>query len=275
MHVTSWGDRPLSQKKTHFPKIIWSYWHDDNLPRSVRAAIKSWEIHAPDYEIRMLSEKTFEQFTGKLPRQLQKKSHQSISDWIRITLLAKHGGIWSDASIILLDEIENILPPADMRAGQTFMFFNRKWSTDSTSPMLETWFMTAPRNSEYFRKLAREYSLACISRITYIKLMDWIYKRPMLQGYPHIRYFTCFAAMQVVLVRNRTLPVIMADSESGPFILHGRCGYDHDKIASEIMNGDIADLKIIKLTGGDRKCLEAALGPNPLPETSRISRYFT
>lgn len=258
INVSSWGERPLQTLSTPMPKIIWSYWHDTTPPRSVQAAKRSWEIYAPDYEIRMLNGKTFEDVTGKTPWQLRIKKHAAISDWIRFQALRKYGGIWLDASLILLQPIENILPAGDILSGQPFMFYNRGWSDDQKKPMLESWLMTAPAGSELFDKAAREYKIACIHRKTYRRIMNWKLKTDLLQAYPKLSYFTCFAVIQAILRRNKHISVAMADSENGPYLIHRRLAYDSQKIATHILADNLCDIPAIKLNHVDRSALEAA-----------------
>ena len=39
------------------PKVIWTYWDNDNIPLSVQTCITSWEIHNPDHTIVILNKK--------------------------------------------------------------------------------------------------------------------------------------------------------------------------------------------------------------------------
>lgn len=259
MDFTSWGGRTLVESQDTIPKIIWSYWHDDSPPTSVMAAQKSWALHAPDYEVRFLSRRTVEKVTGRIPLQLRKKQPTAIADWIRLQALSKYGGIWMDASLILFEPIETLLPRPKILAGQPFMYFNRAWSTDLISPMLENWLIAAPANSRFIRRLTKEYSLACISRKRYIWLMSRIFKKKILQDYPNVSYFTCFAAIQAVLLRNKDLTVSMADSEAGPFMLNSRVNYQPQPLIKALLSGDMSGVGSLKLTSENRNLLDKLL----------------
>ena len=44
-----------------FPKQIWSFWHQPELPRLVQLAVASWRTYAPDYEVKVINLQNYQQ----------------------------------------------------------------------------------------------------------------------------------------------------------------------------------------------------------------------
>lgn len=83
---------------------IWTFWDtgEEQAPHLVRACLNGLRRLNLDATVRCLSDATFAAFTH--PRQPPPGFHRlgsaHRSDWIRLTLLLTHGGVWLDASIV-------------------------------------------------------------------------------------------------------------------------------------------------------------------------------
>lgn len=235
------------------PRIIWSYWHDPEVPEFIAACVRSWELNAPGYTIRLLNRNTVKDHIGNVPFWVRKLKPAAVSDWIRLKLIRDVGGIWLDASFILIEPLHKAFPPEALNGDDAFLFQNRKWTRDETYPMMETWFIAAPPGNPLISAWFSAYNLACVNRRIYLRIArirfgyDAIY-----QGYPRIRYYTAFAALQCVL-RTASFRFNYSDSEDGPYELQNRADYDFEKIARALVEDDIAGLTSIKLAGGERK----------------------
>ena len=73
-------------------KIIWSYWHDNNLPLLVKLALHTWYKWNPDYLICFITNDTLSYYLDidKFPKNYQKSSYQRKADIIRLALLEKY-----------------------------------------------------------------------------------------------------------------------------------------------------------------------------------------
>lgn len=112
------------------PKIIWSFWGQwRNIcsingpckapclnekapwPSIVQLSIDSWKKKNPDYEVHVLEEDTVWNYLDRteLPASYECIDSVHTSDVIRTALLVKYGGVWLDASIILLRPLSEIL----------------------------------------------------------------------------------------------------------------------------------------------------------------------
>lgn len=134
------------------PKKIWIYWHDCNIPEIVRYCIQNIiELH-PDYEIHVLNKETIQEF---IDIDIEKLSLimpvANLSDLIRLKLLKKYGGTWLDASIILEDNLTNFF--SDNQGKYEILgFYNAYQSIGCEIPVIESWLLSAPPNSEFISK---------------------------------------------------------------------------------------------------------------------------
>ena len=90
-------------KISAIPNIIWAYWDNENLPEIVKICTESWKKHNPDYQIVILNNRTLKHYLpnidiSSMPR--SKDFPARFSDFVRIFILEKYGGIWIDASSI-------------------------------------------------------------------------------------------------------------------------------------------------------------------------------
>ena len=90
------------------PKIIWSYWDSDEIPEIVKLSIKSWKKTSPQYKINFMNQKNIETLIS-LPAYWKTLPAYRQSDIIRLRLLEKYGGVWIDASTILLEDLDKFI----------------------------------------------------------------------------------------------------------------------------------------------------------------------
>ena len=94
------------------PRIIWIMWWqgEENMPPIVKSCLKSVQTYAKDFEIRIITEKNYSDYVDvsdviKYRNQFflgkERLLIQHFSDILRMRLLAKHGGIWLDATMFL------------------------------------------------------------------------------------------------------------------------------------------------------------------------------
>jgi len=84
------------------PKTIWFMWLQglDNAPLLVKKCYASWKKHNPDWNLVLLDEDSINQYIDLQSLGIQTESiiKQAFSDLVRINLLARHGGVWVDAT---------------------------------------------------------------------------------------------------------------------------------------------------------------------------------
>lgn len=128
-----------------YPKIIWIFWQQgwDDAPDIVRASLKSWRRHNPDWVVRALTEETL---SSVLPRDALDRVFRAgayraaFSDCVRIELLHRYGGVWVDATTICMEPLDDWLP----QYSDTGFF---AFSEPTPDRMLSSWFLAAEKGS--------------------------------------------------------------------------------------------------------------------------------
>jgi mannosyltransferase OCH1-like enzyme len=83
------------------PKVIWTFWDKDELPEIVQKSVENWKKHCPGFEVVIVNMSNVSQFLPEIDIESFRDGEfiQRKSDMVRLALIAKYGGIWSDASI--------------------------------------------------------------------------------------------------------------------------------------------------------------------------------
>lgn len=139
----------LIKRKQKIPKIIYTFWHEKELPLIVKKCIESWKKNCPDYEIKILSYED-----TKIYRH-SSDSHQRHSDFVRLDCLYETGGIWIDASVFLnkpIDDWINKYVNCDLIG-----YYIDDNQTRDEWPSIETWFMAVPKNSRIIKDWREEF----------------------------------------------------------------------------------------------------------------------
>lgn len=137
------------------PRTLWVMWlqGEDGAPWVVRQCLASWRRHNPEWEIRFLTEATYrdyvdpELFRGRTP------TPQCLADLVRLHLLARHGGVWADATLYCCKPLLEWLP--EYSASGFFAF-----SEPGRGRALSNWFLVSSRENHLTRTWAdacREY----------------------------------------------------------------------------------------------------------------------
>ncbi len=131
-------------------KKVWSYWDGATRPDIVSKSIDSWHTYLPDWEINILDEEALVKYDMEKPASYDSLTPTTKSDVIRLWFLYKYGGVWMDASVLLLENFEwleayskwpyygFILHPHGAKLGAGWL------------PYIESWFILAPKAGEEF-----------------------------------------------------------------------------------------------------------------------------
>lgn len=127
------------------PKIIWILWFQGykNAPDLVKRCYKTWTEFNPNYDVIFLNSENLSEYLPFEVEELCKNANitiQAQSDIIRISLLAKHGGIWADSSMICYQSLDSWLYKS-MTSG-FFCFSNPRHDR-----LIASWFLAAEKNN--------------------------------------------------------------------------------------------------------------------------------
>ena len=92
------------------PKKIHYCWFGRNpKPKLAEKCIASWRKYCPDYEIIEWNEDNFDINTNGYTRMCyEEKKYAFLSDYVRLLVVAEHGGVYFDTDVELLRPIDDL-----------------------------------------------------------------------------------------------------------------------------------------------------------------------
>jgi hypothetical protein len=175
------------------PKIIWAYWDTEDIPEIVKLSIKSWKKKSPQYKINLMNQKNIETLIS-LPKNWKTLPPYRQSDIIRLLLLEKYGGIWMDATIILLEDLDKFI------SKNNITFFITPASSFE-NPVFENWFISAPKNNKIIKLWIQEILIALSNSKKYVNKSSDYSKQTIKKPYYHI----CHLVLKNIYEKNKKL----------------------------------------------------------------------
>jgi phage shock protein PspC (stress-responsive transcriptional regulator) len=145
------------------PRVIYGYW--DNLEENeiIQAHVNTWYRNvAPGWKVVMITRKNVHNYVD--PEFLEKfKNIDAVrfSDFLRVYLLSKNGGVWMDAGTILIngDFLEKYREEM-IRQKIDILIYEFKAHSKPEQPYLENWFLMSPKGSLFITDLYNEFNNA-------------------------------------------------------------------------------------------------------------------
>ena len=182
----------------------------------VQRCIESWKRHNPSYAIHILSAETITEYNLPIHPGM---SQQLISDFVRLAVLAKHGGIWMDASVYLHDSLDWVHTAQTKRNCE---FVGYEQPTQEAYPGIESWFFACIPRSPFVTDWKNEFFTCHASIPRYIKTLrhnniklDHLYD-------PH--YLCIYASAQCLVQRPHSYTFYLLDG-NGPLSVMAMCIY--------------------------------------------------
>lgn len=130
------------------PRIIWTYWHsgEAEAPPLVRTCIDSWRERNPRWEVVVLDEGSA---AGRLGGTKPPANARAFANLLRLELLAREGGAWTDATVLCARPLDDWLPACLEQEG---FFAFRHLAGDRP---LASWFLASRPGDRTARVWAR------------------------------------------------------------------------------------------------------------------------
>ena len=183
----------FDKKYNEIPKIIWAYWDSDEIPEIVKLSIQSWKKTSPQYKINFMNQKNIESLIS-LPAYWKTLPAYRQSDIIRLRLLEKYGGVWIDASTILLEDLDKFISKDNLT-----LFITPSSSLEN--PVFENWFISAPPNNLVIKMWIEEVLTALPNPKEYINKSSDYSKQTISKLYYHI----CHLVLKNIYENNKKL----------------------------------------------------------------------
>jgi hypothetical protein len=255
--------KELSKKHANIPKIIWTYWDNPDLPPIVQLCTDSWKKYHPEFKVVVLTSKTVNLYLGfdiGNVAWLDSLSHKA--DVIRLHILEKYGGIWSDATILCGGRFPLV---AKHFNSYNFMgYYLKKYTDDERYPVLEGyWFATVPRGD-----FVTKWRQAMMSFYPGENVMDRVDRFEKHQGvdtqalnrnkyYLLINVAAQYVFQKTMKVKDikRTMLIVDAEADDGPFHFMKATEWKPEKSLLHILSGKNTS-PIIKFTAAHRFVLD-------------------
>ena len=250
-----------SAQHTHIPKRIWTYWNQEQPDRFVQQCIQSWRLQCPDYEVVLVHPGNLHQHVpdAALPAQFAQLHPTKQSDWLRLFLVALHGGYWLDASTLLTHSLDWMHSTSAADTASFVGFYLEKFTHNPQYPVIESWAFGAAAQSAFVTAWQKEFHHALIERGTEAYLhdlrarSDW---EALKQGIRDPHYLLIHITAQKIL-RDTKLQEHFAlyKAEDSAYFYHHRLRWKWYLLYPQLCIAPCpaAVSPIIKLRGGERR----------------------
>lgn len=260
-----WARRREPLTSQEIPKTIWTYWDSEELPDFVSKCIAKWKRLHPDWSIVVLNPKNLKdyipetdifrlKFADTKPRQ---------SDFVRLHILPKFGGVWADASVIPTRSWDWVIDE-QKKKGSDFIGYYRQGATTKTEyPVIESWFFACPKDSVFVSKL-RDEMMTMNSLENEADYKENVKARGVdIQNIPQPDYLNVYLSAQAVMQTQMTTDEIrnkihVYPSEDGPFkhsVTNDWKPAESVKSLCELETTEMPEM--IKIYGNERRAMES------------------
>ena len=248
----------------NLPKIVWSYW-DSELPTQIQQFVKHNTKVLKGWKYIVVTKENESTYINPEDKpNTNKLSIEHYSDWVRLYLLKNYGGVWMDISIILNESLDEFYNQSIVVDSELSGFRGKHFETTDI-PVIENWFIMAPRGSEVIQLWLEEFEKA-------IDMGFLAYKKEALKNDVNFQnifgksmrevYLTQHGCLQVVLQKRlaREPSMYLEDAVDSMFKIHDECKWDKTCLHKKINDFTYSkNIPYIKLRGSDRKGLDLAL----------------
>jgi hypothetical protein len=263
--------------QSEIPNTIWAFW-DGDIPPQVHSCIDSWKRWNPSYMVVVLNKQNLQEYLPDVD--LVKMKHvndavQRFSDFVRIHIMAKYGGIWLDGSTICNQPLDWIHKIQKQKHVEFIGYYTDMMTFDEyrdTSPVLENWTFACIPDSTF----ATDWRDEMVKMTTYDQIKE--YSRDVIDnqgvnpqniyGVPDIEYFAMHLAAQRLLQKQRNkykLHLICAEDtalsylcDPGTHVIDYSTDERLQRNVKRLVKREYAHQPLLKLPGFMRGAVEQA-----------------
>lgn len=248
----------LRSKYTTIPKTIWTYWNDgiDRAPPLIKTCVATWKRHNKDYEIKILTKDNYRQYLPDIDVfQLKHADSQArISDFIRLHVLARYGGVWCDASIAMTKSLSWINDDAECVG-----YYLNGFTTKPEYPVIESWFFACRPNAKFITLWRDEFMrLNEFEQVAdYVKDIEKDTNIDNMQNKEYLAiHLSAQKVMQHRLSAKDMSKLMLFEAERGPLAYLVNADWDSEKALRHLCEQGVSEEPIIKFRSTERHALE-------------------
>lgn len=262
------------------PRRIWSYWHDDQPPLVVRLCIDNWKALNPGFEVHLLSARSVADFLPDVPPTLSRLGAAKQSDWIRLALLERHGGVWLDSSIILTTSLDWMLERQQATGAEYVGFYLDRYAVPGSRPLVDSWCMAAPAGAPFIRDWLDLFRAEVVDGETE-DYLDALRAQgrfdDVVQKLGSPSYHTVHVCAQDLLQRHPSrYRLLLLRAEDSAYAFQARSRWKRRRLYVHLLFNPIPNpcTPMIKLRGGERRKLEPYVRLKLLRRRSIVGRFL-
>jgi hypothetical protein len=265
------------------PKVLWTYWQPAPAPVFIQQCIANWQRHAPDHELRLLDRESLLRWIEPeaLAADFDDLPTYRQADWLRLQLLARHGGIWIDASTLLTRDLNWVHELRATYQSEYVGYYIDRYTSRTDLPVVENWFMAAVPASPFIAALAAAFdeALALGAEPYLLQLRtQGRFERVVQRLTPDFqRYLLMHVAASDLLDRApQAYRLALLRAEDSAFAFHAAVGWRKRHLYARLALTPCPHQlpTLIKLRGGDRQVAERGLGRNLWLRSSALARLL-
>jgi hypothetical protein len=260
-----WARRQEPFTSQEIPKNIWTYWDSEELPDFVSKCIDKWRRLHPDWSITVLNPANLKEylpetdifklkFADTKPRQ---------SDFVRLNILPKFGGVWADASVIPTRSWNWVIEEQKKKGSDFIGYYRQGATTKSEYPVIESWFFACPKGSNFVSKL-RDEMMTMNSLENEADYKEHVKARGVdIQNIPQPDYLNIYLSAQAVMQTQMTTDEIrnkihVYPAEDGPFKHSVANDWKPAESVKSLCALETTDMpEMIKIYGNERMAMES------------------
>ncbi len=239
--------------REEIPKLIWIYWHEQQIPFFIQRIIAHNKKILPGYDFRILNQVTVKDYLPEISfKQKLKIAHKA--DIIRLELLYQYGGIWLDATVILKENLAWLEELSALQKYDLIAYYRERSTIDRANPVVETWFLASPPKTAFMKAWADEFGkIKDIGYQYYEELRQRADYDIVKQKVERPAYLMLNLAQQIAS-RAAGMNAYLKKSEDSALFIQEYFGWDNYAInyALTQLKKPLAHLPLTKLTSGDR-----------------------
>ncbi|CAE8632919.1 unnamed protein product [Polarella glacialis] len=142
----------INQGDPDYPRVIWSYWAQgaSQLPQFRRLCTMTWSVQNPGWRYVLLDSSKVFRFVDRqdLPEHWEQMGHEHAADAVRLALLSRWGGVWTDVGSICLKPLDAWVWDEVSRGSRglgAFYYAYYGLVSGESSEYVENWFLAARR----------------------------------------------------------------------------------------------------------------------------------
>lgn len=256
----SFYDYQFKKNSSQIPSIIYTFWNGTKLPPFIKKCINSWKRYNPSYTIIILNKKNLSAYLSEdIFSFKHSDSPQRISDFIRLSILKKTGGIWMDASIYLNKSLDWIHHKQYETQSEFIGYSIQSCGFEKRNhniPIIESWFLASVPNSRFISDW--HHSFFSINEFNTVDdYVTHIRNKTDIHGISNPSYLTIHIAC-LHIIESTKIPynLYLLPSEEAPYLYLDSISWNPLYYIPMLLYFHGTESPIIKYRGSERLLIE-------------------